>query len=179
MRTTAVVASCALAACSSQYYPQARNHVAMTMQDGKLVYVRDGRPYPHGVLGGGLVDAVQGNPAAVAAANDYHSHLKTGLVATILGSLVTIAGSVYIGASAASSNDGQGLSGRDAGIGLAAMFGGLAIMCIGAGYFATAEPYRWDAINLFNDGADGQQPNGPPGWAPPQPPQASLKMRRE
>jgi hypothetical protein len=176
MRTTALVATCALAACSSAYYPQARNHVAMTMQDGKLVYVRDGRPYPHGMLGGGLVDAVQGNPAAVAAATEYHSHLKTGVIATIVGAVAAVAGSTYIGIRAADSSNGTGLSSSDAAIGVTAMLGGLVIMMVGTGYLAGAEPYRWDAINLFNDAADMPQ-GGPPGYAPQA--KATLKMRDE
>ena len=42
----------------------------------------------------------------------------------------------------------------------------------------TAEPYRWDAINLFNDGAELQPQLAPPGWsASPVGAKASLHMR--
>jgi hypothetical protein len=173
MRTTALVASCALAACSSQYVPQARGHVAMTIRDGKYVYVRDGNTYEHGLLGGGLVGAVQGNPAAVAAATEYHSHMKTGFIAVLLGSLVSLGGIVYTTASIAGDRTDNN-TGTNAAIGLSAMIGGLIVMSIGSIYLAGAEPYRWDAINLFNDGADMQQ-SGPPGYAPQA--KATLKMR--
>jgi hypothetical protein len=68
-----------------------------------------------------------------------------------------------------------------AGLAAAAIFGGMVVMFVGAGYFASAEPYRWDAINLFNDGADVPSipPQGPPGWHADAKPKATLKMRDE
>jgi hypothetical protein len=148
------------------------------MKNGALGYVRDGKLYEHGVLGGGLVDAVQGSPAAVAAANEYHSHMKTGLLAMLLGGVTMMAGSAYTVATATTAEGGSSLSGRDAAIGVSVMLGGLAVLCIGAVYLANAEPYRWDAINLFNDAADMQR-SVPPGWAPPAQAKSTLKMRDE
>src|ERR1700733_11032137 len=58
MQARSIVAMLALAGCSSQYLPRSRGHVAVSIQDGKVVYVRDGGSYPHGMFGGGLVDAV-------------------------------------------------------------------------------------------------------------------------
>jgi hypothetical protein len=49
------------------------------------------------------------------------------------------------------------------------MFGGLF-------YSVSAEPYRWDAINRFND-TEPVYPAGPPGYSASRLPQQSLKMR--
>ena len=54
--------------------------------------------------------------------------------------------------------------------------GGFVLMMAGALYAASAEPYRWDAINIFNDSADPQlQPQAPPRWAPA--PTETMRMR--
>src|SRR5204863_10219164 len=80
-------------ACSSSYTPQARGHVAITMRGGAQVYVRDGQTHSAGLLGGGLADAVAGDPRAVAAANEFSGRLKTGLLVSLGGlacSLVSV-----------------------------------------------------------------------------------------
>lgn len=152
--------------CSSSYLPQARGRVAITMQNGQVTYVRDGRQYPHGILGGGLEDAVVGNPAAMAAAHEYTSRMTTGIVGVLLGTAGLVGGMTWVGYQAGSESNGDNV-----GLPLALTVVGLVVMCVGAGYAASAEPYRWDAINMFNEfnegGAPPPMPLPAPGYGAP------------
>jgi hypothetical protein len=159
--------------CSSNYYPQSRGRVAITIAERKLVYVRDGRSYPHGLLGGGLVDAVAGNPAAETAANTYHSRMTTGFIAALLGLVAIIGGTAGIADASASENP------KSSEFTTALLFtlGGTITSVVGIEYSLSAEPYRWDAINLFNDGGDRIGP-GPPGLPGPPPVQTPPPTER-
>ncbi len=160
-------------ACSSSYLPQSRGRVAMTMRDGKLVYVRDGRIYEPGVLGGGLAEVVAGNPAAMAAASEYHSRVSNGLLGVVVGAVAGVTGAAWMGTEVATTPNP---SVHDIALPLTLAVAGIVVELIGAGYVASAEPYRWDAINLFNDGA-GLPPPGAPGAGPTA--KATLRMRDE
>ncbi|HEY1815427.1 MAG TPA: hypothetical protein VGG74_23925 [Kofleriaceae bacterium] len=148
-----------LVGCTSEYMPRTPHHVAVTMQNGKPVYVRDGRTFEPG-LGGGLVDAVQGNPAAVAAAEEFHSRQITGLASTLLGTAGFIGGMAWGTVLAASDANRPG---SQFAVPVTLMVAGVVAMIVGTCYLATAAPYQWDAINIFNDGAT-------PSFAPPGPP---------
>lgn len=158
-------------ACSSSYTPQSRGRVSIMMEGGSLVYVRDGKTYPHGFLGGGLEDAVRGNPAAESAADEYTSRLTLGFVG-ILGGLGCMVGATGFAASKIDEDDDDAAKNA-----LFFALGCSVLTIVATGYLATAEPYRWDAINLFNDAPPPTPMYGPPparGWAPPR---TSLKMR--
>jgi hypothetical protein len=142
------------------------------MQNGQVSYVRDGRIYPHGMLGGGLEDAVVGNPAAMAAAHEYTSRMTTGLIGTLLGTAGLVGGMTWVGAEAARNPDSDNF-----GVPVTLALVGMIVMFVGAGYAASAEPYRWDAINIFNDGGAPPpmpMPMGAPGYGASA--RASLKM---
>jgi hypothetical protein len=167
-----------LLACSSEYMPRRPHHVAVVMRNGKPVYVRDGRTFEPG-LGGGLVEAVQGNPTAVAAAEELRSRQITGLVSMLLGTAAAVGGITW--GTALAVNDRPNSQFAVPG---ALLIGGLVAMMVGTCYFATAQPYQWDAINIYNDGVD----NATPTFGPPGPPgytsvnerandDASLRMR--
>ena len=148
MRTIAISTLLAVSACSSNYIPQQRGRVAVIMKTGQPAYVRDGRVYEHGLLGGGLEEVVAGHPAATVAANEYTDRLKWGLVGMLLGSAAMIGGMTYaISEAEPFDEDNNDDSERGAYIAL----GGAIVMIVGAFYLASAEPYRWDAINIFND----------------------------
>jgi hypothetical protein len=172
MRIATLALVSQLLACSSDYMPRRPNHVAVVIQSGKPVYVRDGRTFEPG-LGGGLVDAVQGNPTAVVAAEEFRSRQITGLVATLLGAAATVGGTAWGGAVAASDRPNSQLA-----VPLSLAVAGLVAMLVGTCYLATAQPYQWDAINIYNDGAVS-----PPSFGPPGPPPGytssneSLRMR--
>jgi hypothetical protein len=161
-----VVAALLTGACSSQYMPRARNHVAIVMRGGSQAYVRDGQSFSAGLLGGGLADAVAGDPQAVAAANEFSSRLKTGLLVSLGGLACSL---VSIGLAARKLDDDPYSEGdQDAPPELWVSLGCLVASFAGLGYMVTAEPYRWDAINIYNDNADARTPSpmypaGPPG----------------
>ena len=173
MRTLAI-ALVVLCACSSEYMPASRGRVAVIMRSGGQAYVRDGRVYEHGFLGGGLVDAVAGNPQATRAANEYHDRMKIGLLGMLGGLACSIGGIVY--SATGVDNTGPETDDDETRIktGLFISLGCTVVMIVGGAYLGSAEPYRWDAINIFND----QPPPGPmmpgPGYGPPR---MTMKMR--
>jgi hypothetical protein len=160
-RTIAILAlgAYASACASSSYLPQTPGHVAIVMLDGKLAYTRDGNVYPAGIGGGGLEAAVAGNPAAEHAARTYHSRVSTGIALAIVGAVVEGVAAAAIPYAIYSQNSNAGP------VAVGAFVGGLVLALTGASIAASGESYRWDAINMFNDGA-GMRPQAVP-YAPP------------
>ena len=151
----------ALPACNSGYIPQARGRVAMIMQGGGQVYVRDGQIYRHGFLGSGLQRAVAGNPAAERAAREYHDRQKDGLLLSGAGLLCSVVAAARMGADLHDRNtDGTSDSGDMPTAGWVAV-GCLVASMVGVGYIVSAEPYRYDAINIFNDTTPAWTPSAP------------------
>lgn len=173
MRTIAFTSALAVAACSSNYVPQTRGRVAVIMDGGSQAYVRDGRVIEHGILGGGLSDAVHGHPAAMAAANEYQDRIMWGLLG-MFGGLACSVGGMSYAISNTGSNDSDISADSERGLWIA--LGCTVVMLAGAGYLASAEPYRWDAINIFNDSPPAPV-HLPGAQMHPGTPQASLKMR--
>jgi hypothetical protein len=157
-------------ACSSSYVPQSRGRVAVTIQGGTFEYVRDGQHYPHGFFGSGLEDAVAGNPRAAQSAHEYHDRVLDGTIAAVVGSLCMPAALTYVLVEAAN----EPTSRQTTEVGALVALGCTALLIGGASYAASAEPYRWDAINQFNDAAT-LAPGINLGSAPA--PKASLGMR--
>jgi len=182
MKTIALMTALALTACSSEYMPQSRGRVAVTMRSGAQAYVRDGKVYEHGFLGSGLEEAVQGNPRAMQAASEYTDRMKFGLLGVLGGMVCSIGGVVYAATQTETNNDGgpAELTGRGQ-AGLYVALGCMVVMIAGAGYLGTAEPHRWDAINIFNDAPPPlpmPMPGAPvPGWSASTKPAPSLNMR--
>jgi hypothetical protein len=174
MRSIALVCL-ALTACSSSYLPQSRGRVAIVMRDGRQAYARDGQIIEHGFLGGGLAEAVHGHPGAMVAANEYRDRLKWGLLGTFGGLGCMLGGLAYAAARADARDDGDDLTaGTKRGLWIS--LGCSIVLIVGAAYLGTAEPYRWDAINMFNDAPLPPMPlPGAPGaWSAQK---TSLKMR--
>ena len=159
MRMVAVVSLASLAACSSHYIPRSRGRVSVVLQGGAPAYARDGEIHPHGFFGGGLQEAVRGNPAAEADAAEYHDRMRDGFLAAIVGAVCL---PVSVGYLAANSIDEQANQTNQT-IAVGAAIGCTALMFGGLFYSVSAEPYRWDAINRFND-TDPQPVQGPPGY---------------
>jgi hypothetical protein len=135
------------------------------MDEGKLSYVRDGRTYRHGFLGGGLVDAVRGNPAAEQAANTYYGRNRDGLLISLGGLVCTVASSVFL-ISRLEHNQNDANEQRNVAAPLLLMTGCLVASYGGLIYMASGQPYQYDAINIFNDGP-ACQPTLPPGVVVP------------
>ena len=172
-RLSALTALTALVAagCSTSYLPRSPGRVFVTMDGGVPAYVRDGRSYRHGFLGSGLREAVSGNRQAERAADEYHDRIRDGLLIALVGGVCT---GTALGM-AISDLEPNGGSNRGADTKLLVALGCTGLMMGGALYTATAEPYRWDAINIFNDNPPpmpgmwpGAQPGipGPPGYGP-------------
>ncbi len=175
MRMVAVVAL--LAACSSHYIPRSRGRVGVVMQGGAPAYVRDGEVHAHGFFGAGLEDAVRGNPAAERDAAEYHDRMRDGFVAAIVGSVCMPVAVGYLAAESVQAQPSTGTTTNE-NIAIGAALGCTALMFGGLFWAVSAEPYRWDAINRFNDTDPTYAPPGPPGFAQAQPlPRESLKMR--
>jgi hypothetical protein len=143
----AVAVVIAFAGCSTHYVPRGPG-LGITMERGKIVYVRDGQRFESGVLGGGLVDAVAPNPQARAAAERYNGKMKQGLF-MLVGGLVCSAATFGLAVDSAYDDSGDDFS---EGYVLTSV-GCLVVAYSSAFVFAGAETYRLDAINIFNDGA--------------------------
>lgn len=161
-----------VAACSSNYVPQSRGRVAMVLRNGAPAYVRDGQVYPHGIAGSGLVQAVAGNAAAERAAHEYRSRIGWGLFYA-LGGLTCSIVSAGVAANTLAKQDSEGRA-NTVPVSLWVSLGCLVGSFAGLGYLATAEPYRYDAINLFNDTSPPLELQGPPGYTTRR---ESLRMR--
>lgn len=152
-----------VAACSTNYVPRSPGRVAVTMEDGAPAYVRDGQSYRHGFLGSGLRKAVRGNPQAEAAADEYHDRIRDGLLVTLLGGVCM---GTALGMAISEIDENSSSSDRRAQTEVLVALGCTGLMLGGALYTATAEPYRWDAINIFNDNPPPPPPGLYPGYGP-------------
>lgn len=166
----------ALAGCSSQFMPPRDPHITTIVQGGMLTYVRDGRKFPHGLSGSGLVSAVSGDPEARQAAETYYHHNVTGFVLNGVGLFGVVGGSAtFVAERPANSNRlnaGQAVA-------ITAMVAGLACTITGLVLIATGQPYQFDAVNIYNTHVDEKlRGYAPPGYAPrpgyPLPPRYSL-----
>jgi len=145
---------------SSNYVPQSRGRVSTMMRDNKVVLVRDGRVYDQGFFGGGLVDAVRGVPAAEGAARAYASRRRSGALVGIGGMLCSIFALGFMTGHATADGDHDNAILTE---GLIAT-GCLVIAYGGLWRLTSAEPYRYDAINLFNDASEAPAAKPPRSW---------------
>ena len=157
----AIAGLLAVPACSSSYIPRTPGRVGVILQGGQPAYVRDGKIHRHGMLGGGLREAVRGVPAAEQAAGEYRGRMVTGLL-TGLGGLTCSLVSMGYAIGEGLSYDGDEDRAR---IGAVVSLGCFVVMMGGFIYTASAEPYRWDAINIFNDTVSLPPPPSP--YGPP------------
>lgn len=157
-------------ACSSEFIPPASDpRIAVTIQNGQPTYVREGKSYAHGLLGGGLVEATRGVPAAEAAANTYHSRSMGGFAMMLGGLAAVLATPIVIGASNANSEQSIGLL-------VGGLSAGVALSTAGSLLTISAIPYQWDAINLYNHDVNQRPPPMyylPPGYLLPGTPPAA------
>src|SRR5262245_35096536 len=88
------VSTFALSGCSTSYAPKPHPRVALVMQGGTPVYIREGRVYPGGGFGGDLREAVQGNAEAEAHAKTYRTHMVVGVTTALAGVASAIGGGI-------------------------------------------------------------------------------------
>lgn len=146
-----------MSACSSGYTPRQTGRIAIVMQDGNQAYARDGRVHQHGLLGGGLVDAVHGVPQAEEAARTYRRRVGWGLVSMV-------GGAVCSSVALAFTIDQD--SGESSDLAAATSIACLGLMGLGAGLAISGVTYQHDAVNIFNDSVTPVGPVALPGQAP-------------
>jgi hypothetical protein len=145
----------ALSGCSTSYAPKPHPRVAVVMQGGTPVYIREGRVFPGGGFGGDLREAVEGNAEAEEHAKSYRTNMVVGVSTALVGIASTVAGSaLYIGNSTGPENERDGTAQA---IGGTLAVSGLVAYATGMVLMLNAQPHLWDAINAYNDGVD----NGP------------------
>jgi hypothetical protein len=154
--------------CATHYQPRMSPRISVAMSGGMPEYTRDGQVFEHGLAGGGLVDAVAGDPEATEAAETYNNRMIGGLVSDGIA-LACVGAGIGLTANRASRNEGiDPLAG-------AAITCGLAGAVVALVLIASAQPYQWDAINLYNDHVDARMMpywpvRPPPGAVPGAPP---------
>jgi hypothetical protein len=148
-----VALSLATAACSTTYVPVAGPLASIVLDGGKPAISREGKVYSIGAFGGGLEDAVAGNPKAEEHARAYNTDLTIGFACTML-SIAAMVGGGTITAVQATENSG---SASIPGLGLLAA--AVALYVTGITFLASAPPHLYDALNIYNDGVDHLRPS--------------------
>jgi hypothetical protein len=153
----AIVLVACTSACSSAYIPQPGPRVSVVVDSGSLAYVRDGKTYPGGFLGGDIEDAVKGNPRAEEYAHDYKTGMVTGFALSMLGVAGMVGGLTLTGIEAGRTSGDQPLPLT----GLVIAGAGVILDLIGSGLMMGAVPHLYDAVNAFNDGVTPSVPPRP------------------
>lgn len=152
-----------LSGCSTQYVPRSPTRVSVVMQGGGLAYQRGSHVY-HDFLGSGLVDAVSSDPEAKQAAETYFHRNVGGLIATGVGFGCLVGGVAALAVNQPPSSERQALAGGALICALAGEITGLVLL-------STAQPYQFDALNIYNDHAEERllaprYPYPPPAYPP-------------
>lgn len=144
-------------ACGGTAYEPARSPRIARVSNA---LVRDGKRYEEG-LGGGVVEAVAGNPRAEREAERGHNLVIGGFVCSFAG-LVAEGTGVGLMISGLEKNDQGRLELDSRGTwGLGLTLGGVATALVGVVVMASGQAHQQDAINIYNDGV-----SGPPSPAP-------------
>jgi len=153
--------------CSSRYEPARSPRIVTVMDAGTPTFVKDGERIGAVGFGGGLADAVRGNPRAEHEARVGHNLVVGGFVLDIAG-LATL-----IGAEAALAQ--QRATDRPTGLPVGLALGGAAAIITGSILLIAGQPHIYDAVNLYNDGIDPQL-RYPPVLLVPAPPLAPAPL---
>ena len=163
-RTLAIVLLAATSAslgCSSTYVPRPGPRLSVVLENGAPVLVKQGRRYPMGVFGSGLVEAVNGNPQAEDRASSFRSLSIGGFAVGLIGAGAVGASAGLLAYDAANNNTSV-----SPGIIIGVALGGLAVSLIGSSLSAAAQVHYWDAINIYNDSVEPVWMAPPPGYPP-------------
>jgi hypothetical protein len=166
----ALALACGGAACAPpSYMPRPSPRIQVVSEGSSIALVREGRIYRAGTLGGGLVEAVQGNPRAEEEAKSFEKKTTAGFVLSILGAVsVGVSGGILV-ANQLSRSPSDTLNGASLGLAI----GGVTFSLVGSLVLQSAAPHVWNAINIYNDSLPHYGPVHPsqgysvPGYAPP------------
>lgn len=138
----ALLVLCSIGCINATYRPVPSGRLVAHYERRGLVYSRDGRSFEAGFFGGGLIDAVDGNPAAVSRARSARSRLMVAYLVAVTA----------LGCSL------DALFRRREGSGLTKVGYIEGTVCLSSLSIAqwlrfSAHSKRLDAINLYNDSA--------------------------
>jgi hypothetical protein len=156
MRTALLLLAAFATGCNTQYMPKGPR-VSMVMSNGALAYTRDGVLVEPGFFGGGLVQVVEGDEAAVEIA-ESHEDLNGASFGLALGGLALAgaAGGTLIGSAVAE----DGAPTIPASAAALAMSGtGLGLAIAGLALGLKAQTKLFDAINVFNNNVEEREKN--------------------
>jgi hypothetical protein len=139
--------------CTSDYMPRPGPRLSMVMDSGRVSYVRDGRKYEGGFLGGDIEDAVQGNRRAEEYASEFKTGMVTGFALTMISAAGLVAGAVLTGTEA---GDQESPSSRAPLPGLLVLGGSVVLDVAALIVLMNAQPHLFDAINAYNDDVKDQ-----------------------
>jgi hypothetical protein len=167
-RAALVLLLAPLAGCANVYAARPNPRLELV---GEGLLAKDGRLYPLGWTGGGLSDAVQGNPRAEAEASSFESERTAGKVFEFLGFGAGLASIALFSYAESTPNmtlqQAQTLNEVD----VAVFIGGVLASYVGGKFNSDANQHMFNAINLYNDGIGGGGPPGRfPNYPPPPPP---------
>jgi hypothetical protein len=134
------------AGCSSSYEPARSPRILTMVDDGAPTFVKDGMPVGAVGFGGGLADAVRGNPRAEREARVGHNLVVGGFVLDLAGLGSEIGAGVALGQ--------QRPNDRASGLALGLAIGGAAAVIAGSVLILSGQPHIYDAVNIYNDGVD-------------------------
>jgi hypothetical protein len=144
----AALASLGATACGPMsYVPKPSPRIQVMSQGSSFAFVRDGRPFKLGPLGGGLDEVVRGNPRAEEEARSFETKTTSGFVFSILGAASAGAGSGLFVANELSNSPSRTMTG----VSLALLGSGLVFALVGSVVMANATPHIWNAVNIYND----------------------------
>ncbi len=162
------VSTFALSGCSTNYAPRPNPRVAVVMQGGTPVYIREGRVFPGGGFGGDLREAVHGNAEAESYARAYRTNMVAGVTTTLAGVASALGGGILYVASSSQPELDRNATAETIGGTLA--LSGVAAFATGMVLMLNAQPHLWDAVNAYNDSVEiGAPPRAyvPSAVAPP------------
>jgi hypothetical protein len=157
----ALVASPLVTGCATTYVPRPSPRVQVVAEGSSLALVKDGRSYPFNRFGGGLEDAVQGNPQAEAEARSFRDKTISGFVLSTVGAVAAGVGAGVLVGNEVQANPSTTIQT----ISITSIIGGLVLSIVGGAIAGSAQPHLWNAINIYNDSLPPY-----PGWAPQQRP---------
>lgn len=148
--------------CASTRYEPARSPRIAFVSNA---VVKDGKKYPN-YFGGGVVEAVRGNPRAETEARKGRALVVGGSVLAIVGISAELVGlAASVAGTRFDETTGETSQTTSGEVGSAMVIGGILVAIVGAVVTFQGPPHLVDAVNIYNDGVDasGASPSGVPG----------------
>jgi hypothetical protein len=152
--------------CSSSYEPAKSPRIVTVVEGGQPTFVKDGERLGPTQFGGGLEDAVRGNPRAEHQARVGRTLTVGGLVVGVAGLGAIVGGAVLVAQDGASTGPAEHSTAASA-----LLLSGAAVLLAGSVMMLCGQPHLYDAVNIYNDGLE------PGATSPPLGPRAENSSR--